>query len=1745
MRRFADRLLAAILLGVVLFAFSGLGGSVAQSQSDTTRLSARDSSASSVLDESALLQAAPAQAQMPPSPPMRYVPGLAEPLVATGAVTAQESTELDAALLAFHDAPGKASTNADFEDYAKPLLSFVATHPQSNWNAALYLDLGLGYYQSGYYSRTFDYFTKSWQLGRNATSIEGKRMADRAMAELAEMHARLGHANELKALFADVGNRPVSGPATFMMQGAHDGLASFEHNPEVSYLCGPAALRNILLWLKAKPEQVKVAEDARSGQHGVSLSELAALAQKAGLKYRLIYRKPGQPVPVPSIINWSVHHYAAILEVHDGRYRLQDPTFGSSGSLVTGKAADAEASGYFLVPEAVFASHTQSGWRVVAAKSPETKSVYGMGYTFNYFPGTCASCANGSGDYSTPSVNAGQSSSSPAQMTLASAKMATAALSLSDTPVGYRPQKGVPSLVTLNYNARDGDHPANFGFSNVSPQWTHSWQAYIQDDPNNAGSSVKRVFSGGGGYDYDILAQLAQNVYTPTTGAFVPEIYDNSQLKRVPASGAVTSYVRNLPNGGKETYALSNGATTYPRIMFLTAVADPAGNTTTLNYDSQFRLTSLKDAIGRITTFTFGIASHPYLITKITDPFGRSSQLTYDTSERLASITDPVGIVSSFTYGNVSEPNFITRLTTPYGTSKFSDTVNPNDSNPYGTVRLSLTMTDPLNNVEYLTLYQNQGLTGTGPETVVPVGMTNDNPYLMWRNTYYWNAHEAANGNVTTDANGNPTAEKWPTAEIYHWFHQCCTINYVSNQLGSVKKPLEQYRQWYNVNPIYNTGYFSGTLIKPTAIGRVLDDGTTQLAQSTYNSFGNLLTHIDGVGRSTGYTYAANNIDLLTVKQLTALPATYTTVATLGNYNTQHEPQAVTGPDGRTWKATYNAAGQQISLTDPDGNVTSFTYDTSSRLSNIVDANRKTAETFTYDSADRIATRTDSEGYKLTYAYDNLDRVTKITYPDGTSDVNDYAFQSGPYAGKPSLDLRTHTDRLRRVTTLSYDADRRLVAVTEPLSGTATRTTSYSYYEDGSPKDIIDANGNDTHWNIDLESRPISKTYGYGTSLAKTETYQYETMTSRRHSVTDALGQVKTFTYDHNDNIIGIAFTHSVNPTPNVNLSWDPFFPRLTSMTDGTGTTHYTYTSPGTNGALQVASIAGPLTNDTTGFSYDALGRLAGRTIPGGDESFGYDAISRLISHTSPLGAFSEKYLGETDQPTLRSVTNAAVHSTLLKARATTTGLTPAATIKGTSVPALANTTVSTAWGYDTNAHDRRLISITNSGITRSYALGYVNGGVTNPYDILSMVDTAAKGHPFSSTSHSYTYDLSDRLLTATSPSLGNYAYTYDRLDNATRITGSSGTISASYNNLNQLATWGAATYAYDADGNTLSDGARTYKWDAENRLIEVDYVGSTKKSTFAYDGLGHRRIETESSGGVTATTHYLWCGTVICQTRDGSDTVVRRDLDEGEANAKTGQKLVYMPDQLGSTRDVLDAGTGARVASYDYSPYGTLTRSSVTTATEYQYAGLFFHLASGKYLSTYRPFDEATGRWLSRDPIGESSGTNLYAYVENDPTNLIDPLGWGDVPVRLLPPPSRLPPSIGPVESFPAPAGMTGYRYYGGNTPMRGRFLSPIPYNNPGSAISNLALRPENTAENSCTVSIPEGTRIQISEVAPNFGQPGGGQQIELLENIPPNSFQPTGPTAGLPANPLAPFLPAGPWGTFLYVFLYSSPAY
>ena len=219
----------------------------------------------------------------------------------------------------------------------------------------------------------------------------------------------------------------------------------------------------------------------------------------------------------------------------------------------------------------------------------------------------------------------------------------------------------------------------------------------------------------------------------------------------------------------------------------------------------------------------------------------------------------------------------------------------------------------------------------------------------------------------------------------------------------------------------------------------------------------------------------------------------------------------------------------------------------------------------------------------------------------------------------------------------------------------------------------------------------------------------------------------------------------------------------------------------------------------------------------------------------------------------------------------------------------------------------------------------------------------------------------------------------------------------ASYNNLNQLTNLSGQALTFDAVGNLTSDGQRTYTWDAENRLLGIAYPGTPGKATaFTYDGLGRRVTiaSTPAGGGSAVTTSYLWCGRDICQARNAGNSRTRSYYVEGEFVPGTpNQTFYYGVDQLNSVRRAFASTSSAPAYSYD--PYGAPLQA-IAPVTDFVYAGMFFNADSGLYLTKYRVYDPIAGRWLSRDPLGETTDpvANLFAYVGGNPINLTDPAG-------------------------------------------------------------------------------------------------------------------------------------------------------
>lgn len=1402
-----------------------------------------------------------------------------EPLVATALTSRTEDEALARAIRTYH---GQASPD-DFQVFD----AFLSEYPRTGWRVALLSNLGLSYYHYGYFSRAIESWEQAWQAGRAVTEPRARALVDRTVGELVRMHARLGHAERLEALLEETRGRHVTGPATEALAGGKEGLWMMQHNPGVAYLCGPMALKSLLLSQGAEPAHVQFLDNYRSGPRGTTLAEVARLAGEAKLGYRLVFRDPGQAAPVPSIVHWKVGHFAAIVGETGDRLHIVDPTFGEDLWITRG-ALDGESSGYFLAPAADLAA----GWREVGPGEAET--VRGMGFVSlleqwatrlnDWLSKPCSSLFHAMCGYNITEM--------------------LVSLTLRDTPVGYQPPRGPAVFTSLIYNQREAGQPANFSFFNVSPKWTLSWLAYIQDDPRLAGATVTRYPSGGG--------EVIYSGYNSKTGSFTPETLDASVLVRTNASPI--AYERRLPDGGREVYAQTDGATVFPRRIFLTQIYDPAGNVLNLTYQSQLRLASVQDSFGRATTFSYDLAAQPLLVTRITDPFGRSAKLDYDSKGRLVQITDVAGLTSQFTYDASS---LINSLTTAYGTTKFA-------YDGTGTYRW-LEATDPLGYTERVEFQQeSKGIPYNDPNNLIPKGILAPfNQYLNGRDTFYWDKHayKVANGDHTMARNR-------------HWTHTTTNILMVSHTIESVKMPFEN-RVWHNYPGQPNAGIgtaIAGTLDYPSLTGRVLDDGTTQLSQVTYNTLGKPTAMIDPVGRQTLFTYDANEIDLLKVQQKTA--AGNSTIASF-TYNSQHKPVTATDAAGQTSTYLYNPSGDLIQTTDALGRVTKYEYNGGGYLTRIVNPNGKTAASFTYDTTGRIASRTDSEGRTVSFAYDPLDRLTQETYPDGTT--RQYTWNK--------LDLASVTDRQGRVKQYTYDAVRNLIGMTDPMG----RQTQFTYYENGALKSLIDPNGNVTTWTIDLQGRVTGKQYADGSQSSNA----YEKTTSRVKSSTDARGQVKQYTYALDDQLAGIDYTNVINPTPSVKFTYDPYFSRLASITDGGGTRTYQYQPLGAPGALRLAQESGPYQNDAIGYQYDALGRLIGRTVDSSTESFAFDSLSRLTSTVGPLGAFDLAYLGETGQLASRQLRGAA------------TG---------------------TAWSYDTNANDRRLTAIANGGAARGYQY------TTTPENLVTrIVETAASDGAAPTQTWDYSHDQADRLLQGVSSGGAQYAYGYDSADNLTLQQGAAGAVSASYNALNQISGLGSGpSFTYDANGNLTDDGVRTYNWDAENRLINiVSKADPTQVVTLRYDGLG-RRTAIVSAAGVE--TRYLWCGEQLCQARDSSDAVVRHYYPEGELIAG-GAALLYGRDHLGSVRDVV-AQDGSLLASYDYDAYGNPVQPAGPGGADLRYAGMFYEQNSGLYLTHYRAYDPVTARWLSRDPLAELGGMNLYAYVAGKPLEYIDPNG-------------------------------------------------------------------------------------------------------------------------------------------------------
>lgn len=1446
----------------------------------------------------------------------RFLP---EALIAGRPASRSEARELYAILEEYgSSAPGEGTSAIE---------GYLSRSPGSPWRVSLLTNLGMIHYRSGHFSKAIAAFDLAWKEGKKNQGPEQRAIAEHAFGELVRMHARLGHVSEVEALLADIDGRKLLGGASEAVAGAREGLWVMKNEPGIAYLCGPMALKAILELGEPDQEAMAAVRAIRSGEKGVTLAELGRHAAALRMPLATVFRESVlTPIPVPSVVHWKLNHYAAIVEESGGMYRVKDPTFGRDLWL-TSEAVNAESSGYFMLP----GDRVREGWRLVGTK--EASSILGAGYTNSLDPDATRpsdpkECGGGC-----PAAGAPEKG-----MARYAVHSTLVSLNIRDIPLGYSPPKGPKIEFHLTYNQREANQPANFNFSNVGQKWTHDWLSYVTDSPSQPGVDVSLAMLGGGTERY--------GGYDAATGSFTPESSEGARLVRLVGPNQVIYYERRLPDGAVHVYRAADGATAYPRRIFLTEMRDPADNAVTLEYNAQLRLTGVVDALGQRTTVHYEGIRNPFRITRVTDPFGRSARLVYDSMGRLESIRDVIGMVSAFGY---DDGTFINSMTTPYGTTSFAyDDLS-------GTSRW-IEITDPMGYKERVeTRHSAPGIPYS--ESIVPTGIGVFNSYIDGRNTFYWDkdALAVAGGDYTK-------------AIIRHWLHDGVSTTVTAPVLESTKTPLEN-RVWFNYEGQAHNAY-TGAKDKPTVTARVLPDGQTQLSKAEYNDIGRVTKSVDPTGRELVYEYASNGIDLLRIKRRNG--DDHDLLAAYGDYNALHQPQTHTDAAGRVTRYRYNSAGQVTRITDPLLNSREFEYDANGYLTLVRNENGAVESTYAYDGFGRVTSITDSEGHQRQFEYDVLDRLTKVVYPDATFEQYGY----------DKLDRVGVRDRLGRLTSYAYNANRQLTRVDEPLP----RTILYEWTPAGRLSKLTDGEGNVTRWEYDVQGRKTAEIYEDDSRIA----YSYDSA-GRLSTIQDAMNQVKAFTYTADDLVAGIGYANAVHATAAVGFAYDPVYPRRTAMHDGMGDTLYTYKPVGTLGALQSAQEDGPYSNDIIAYGYDALGRETSRSVNGEQQTLAFDSIGRMVTRTNALGAFEYGYLGQTNQ---------------IQSRNSAQG------------PVLFNS-------YDTNLHDRVLRAIEylqeEGGIGTGRSAPGTQADVLVPVQEyryqrntighVTRIEEIPGGEEVLASRWDLGYDNIDRLWSYAPVALEPfYSYEYDRADNRPSANFNGTMQSASFNPLNQLTVLDGRTHQYDLNGNLLDDGANEYQWDAENRLIAVlSKTVAGRRSDFSYDGYGRRLLirDTPAAGQAVVERRYTWCGEKPCQERDFHDAVLTLYFEEGEL--QQGDRMFYLQDQLGSVRQLQNI-TAATSGGYDYGPYGEAVDGYGTATSRYRYAGMFLHEATGLYLTWYRPYQSETGRWLSRDPIGITGGINLYAYVGLNPAGYVDSIGLNATLIMPRPLPAPLP---------------------------------------------------------------------------------------------------------------------------------------
>ena len=610
-------------------------------------------------------------------------------------------------------------------------------------------------------------------------------------------------------------------------------------------------------------------------------------------------------------------------------------------------------------------------------------------------------------------------------------------------------------------------------------------------------------------------------------------------------------------------------------------------------------------------------------------------------------------------------------------------------------------------------------------------------------------------------------------------------------------------------------------------------------------------------------------------------------------------------------------------------------------------------QTRAYTETGVIYANTDGRGNTVTTRTDLAGRTVSVTDAAGNTTSTAY----GPWFDQPAV----VTNALGNTTCYGYDLRGRNTAQwgtgTQPLLfayDEADRMTSLTTFREDAGDITTDptgrTDGDVTTWSYDdATGLLIRKTWADGTH----EDTTYNAL-NLRSTLTDARGVVTTWGYNLKKGVNNsVSYSDS---TPGIQYAYN-HLNQLTQVTDASGTRVLTYTpynEPDTD-AITIEGVSCQLQEH-----YDTYGRSSGYTLKQGtgvlqEVSQGYEADGRLASagimHGGTEQRFAYGYLAG---------------SSLLSSLAMPDGI-----VRELSYEQRRDLLS----GIDCRLGETVLVSRTQRcdalerPVTRTQRRG------TEP-------------------AHSDSFSYNGRNeLTGAALGAAPYGYSYDNIGNRKTAQEPAQELAYAANGLNQytgIEESGEAPFVptYDASGNqTLiktSTGVWTVVYNAANRAVSFTSRDGATVVECGYDYLGRRYMKKVTQNGTVAShERYLYRGYLQIAALDMLDNrnVLRTLLwDPLEPVATRPLALVqdaslycYGVDFNKNVSEVFDR-EGAVAAIYDYSPYGTATRTG-RLVQPVQWSGEMHDEELALVYYNYRYYNPKDGRWINRDPLLNRGG--------------------------------------------------------------------------------------------------------------------------------------------------------------------------